>query len=342
MKRWQWGLWTGAIAAIGGLVYGWGNGLFFPCGSIDRFVRLSHCAVIGHWDETVVEAVVSGGDGGLTVVTRSAVEGSEEQQNFVDVSLAGEQSDPRPIASTLPDAAWMHAVSAPDGNTMLASIWEEGVWLIDQQTGNRVTRFEGAYGLGPFGFAPNGDVLIDNGAAGSFDRPVEPTALRFKPDGTAQGEVEGGEAWGIYTNGISSAATADGALMLQHEKTNHQTAIVALRVIEPQLATWGGSLMLAPIGGWIDQILPLISVSPDGRFVAASFDSADQWGQINSALAVWELESRTLLTLVPTWRAKWENIVWLGEGRLAASRYNIDWHDSEVALITYQRQRNDP
>ncbi len=51
--------------------------------------------------------------------------------------------------------------------------------------------------------------------------------------------------------------------------------------------------------------------------------------------AIWELESRTLIAVVRTWRAEWENIVWLSGRRLAA---RIDWHDSEVAIITYERQ----
>lgn len=337
MKRW-WSVWVVSIASVGGLVYGWGEGLFFPCGPIDRYLHLSNCAIIGHWDGTVVEALVTSGSNGLTAVNRDAVDGSQAPQYFVDVSLTGNLGAEDPIASTKPDDAWMKAVAAPDGKSILAAIWNEGVWLIDRDTGSRTTRYEGAYSYGPIGFAPDGDVLIDNASPGSFDRPVEPSALRYERDGTGRGEVKGGQAWSIYTDGISSAATADGALMFQHERTNNDTGIVAVRVIEPQFATWGGALLVAPIGGWIDQILPLISVSPDGRFVAASFDSTDEWGQINSALAIWEVESRDLITLVPTWRAEWENIVWLTEGRLAASRYNIDWHGSDVAIITYERQ----
>jgi hypothetical protein len=339
MRAWRWGAWIGGVAALGGLVYGWGNGLFFPCGSIDRYLRLSNCAVIGHWDETMVEALVAAGDAGFTIVTRQPGNDAQDPQHFIDLALDGTQSALRQIAATAPADAWMQAMPSPDGKSILASIWEQGVWLIDRETGERQVRYEGQYSLGPFGFDANGDVLIDNGSAGSFDRPVEPTVLRFAADGTAKGEVKGGAAWRIYTTGISSAATADGALMFQHERTRHDTNIVALRAIEPAFATWGGSLLVAPIGGWIDQILPLISVSPDGKYVAASFDNPDEWGQVNSALAVWELETRELLTLVPTWRAEWENIVWLPDGQLAASRFNIDWNDSEVAVIRYLRQR---
>ena len=337
MRRSRLALITISVAAIGGLIYGWGNGIFFPCGSVDRYLHLSNCSVIDHLDETVVEALVRSEEDGLTVVARDADASSQSAQRFLDISISGEVLSERTIASTKPDDAWMHAVPSADGKSILAAIWKRGVWLIDRQSGERLVQYEGAYSLGPFGYAPNGDVLIDNSSAGSYDRPVEPTVLRFSPGGALKGELKSGEAWGIYTTGISSAATSDGALMVQHEHTDEDSGIVALRQIEPQFATWGGSLMLAPIGGWQAQMLPRIFISPDNRFVAASFDSADEWGQINSALAVWALESRELLALVPTWRAEWENVVWLGNGRLAASRYNIDWHDSEVAIITYDR-----
>lgn len=62
MKNWRWTLWLVSIASVGGLVHGWGNGLFFPCGPIDRYLHLCDCSVIGRFEGTVVEASVTSGD----------------------------------------------------------------------------------------------------------------------------------------------------------------------------------------------------------------------------------------------------------------------------------------
>lgn len=336
MRLWRSGLVVVGILGAGALVYGWGQGLFFPCGSIDRYLRMSNCAVIARWDDTMVEALV-GADGALLVANRAVDKTSGKPQVFIDLALDGTQSQPRALADIAPDAPWLDAEISPDGKSVLASILEDGLVLLDRETGNQLASYEGNYGTDRFAFAANGDVLVGDRRGIGFDGPIEPIALRYAPDGRAQGNAATAEAWPVFTSGIGAATTADGALMVQHESTLKETQTVALRVVEPALSAYAGQLMLAPIGGYLDQVFPRISVRSDGKYVAASFDSADGWGQIRSALVIWDLETRKLITMVPTWRAGWENMVWLADGRLAASRYNIDWLDSEVVVISYEK-----
>ncbi|HEY8358901.1 MAG TPA: hypothetical protein VIL30_15700 [Ramlibacter sp.] len=285
---------------------------------------------------TVVEAVVGSADGSLLAVLRDAAEQPVDPQRLVDVSTDGTVGNQRVLIDVPPDASWFAAKLAPDGRSILASIRDQPALLLDRLSGKRLVSYLGANGLRGLGFAENGDVLLSDGL-GSFDRPLPQPALRFGLDGVRKGEATAKETVPIFTDGIAAALTPDGKLMVQHEETLNETGVVALRVIEPEFASWAGSLMLAPVSGWMDQILPRLWVSPDSKFVAASFDSSDQWGKINSALIVWELETKQLVNLTPTWRAIWGNVVWLPNGRLAASRYNIDWHDSEVAIIAYNR-----
>lgn len=314
-------------------IYSWGQGYFYPCGPLDRFFQLSNCTVIAHWSHTIVEAVGWDSDEKLTGVLRSSEDSPSTPQRLVSVTQGGGVSEPTTL-QTDTDRSWASIRLSPDGTALLASFNQDIVRLFDRETGQEIAAFDGTYGADKIGFTSDGKVLVATDS-GSFDRPVSQSALRFNIDGSANGKVEGAAALPVNAGGIASALTPDGMLMVQHEKTLKDTGIVALRVIEPQFASWAGSLMIAPITGWMDQILPRIWISPDSRYVAASFDSSEEWGKVNSALAVWELESRNLVTLVPTWRAHWENVVWLPGGRLAASRYNIDWHDSQIAIISY-------
>jgi hypothetical protein len=330
------------VAAIGGLVYGWGTGLFFPCGPLDRFINTSNCRILAHWENTEIEAVLTRAeDTSIDVVLRGPGREPTAPQQLVEIAVSGGATGQSiTLADVPPSIDWIGAKADSQGRTVLASFYQERVWLLERATGRRLAIFDGKYNVGRFGFSRDEQHVLIDTEYGSFDRPVALTASKYQMNGTLVGEVTGEETWPIYQTGISSALTVDGKFMVQHEMTRADTNVVALRLVDTPYLDWAGKLMLANVGAWLSQMLPYVFISPDGRHVAASFDSSDEWGQTNSALVVWEIETQKVATIVPTWRAPWKDVVWLGDGLLAASRLHYQIGSSDLALIRYERSTN--
>jgi hypothetical protein len=209
--------------------------------------------------------------------------------------------------------------------------------VIDRSSGAELGGMQ-LFGPSFVGFDADSRLLIDLGV-GSFERPASGVAQVYDLAGTQVGEVSGAAAAPIFGNGIAAAMSADGLRIAQHVETRGDSGVVAVRIADTEFASWAGQLLVAPLRAWRlgGQQLPELSFSPDGRYLAASFDAPREWGAENSALVIWRIDDRAMVARVPSWNAEWRHIVWLpDQPAVAATRFSLDTRTSDVAAISFR------
>lgn len=326
-----------ALVIVGLGIYGWGIGLLYPCGPITNLVGSAGCRVIVSFPATQLQMLELTPDGTLLTVRRGDGRDPVEPQRLVEIDLDGRTVGEIALPSIEPKLSWGPTALSADGRMLALTSVDKRTTVLDRSTGAELGGVD-LYGVTYVGFDSEDRLLLDMGF-GSFERPPANVAQVYQLDGEQVGEVTGAAAAPIFTNAIAAVSTADGVLMAQHLETLKDTGIVAVRIIENQFASWAGQLLVAPLGSWRlgGQQLPELSFSPDGKYLAASFDAPDEWGSENSALIVWRIADRQVVARVPTWRAEWRNISWLpGRPAVAAQRFNLDTRVSDVAVITYR------
>lgn len=326
-----------ALLVAGLAVYGWGIGVFYPCGPITNLTGSATCRVIASYPATQLQMLELTPDGTLLTVRRGDGREPSEPQRLVEIDLDDRMVGETPLPSIEPKLSWGPTALSADGKLLALTSIDKRATVLDRSTGVELGGVD-LFGVTYVGFDAENRLLLNMGFR-SFERPPENVAQVYQLDGTQVGEVTGAAAAPIFTNAISAVSTADGVLMAQHLETLKDTGVVAVRIIENQFASWAGQLLVAPLGSWRlgSQQLPELAFSPDGKYLAASFDAPDEWGSENSALIVWRIADREVVARVPTWRAEWRNITWLsGRPAVAVQRFNLDTRVSDVALITYR------
>lgn len=334
MRAFKWLMALVVLGLLGGAVYGWGIGWFLPCGPVDRVIPVSQCRILASFENTQLEALLLDGNEGLLVVTRGDGAAQTVPQQLVAISSTDGSIGPTtPLRDIPPEAAWLNASLSADGTRIGVSLLDHPAMVISRDAGEKLLELP-LYSVAAIAFGSGGDMLIDRGL-GSSERPPEALAQVFSADGTPLPDAHGEPATALFSSGISAALSPDGTMMAQHVETREDTGIVALRLADAAFPAWSGRLLTAPLGGWLDQILPRVWFSPDSKFLAAAFDSAPVWGRDTSALMIWDTDSRTLVQRVPTHSADWDSLVWLEGRRVAATRFNIVTRRGEIAVIRY-------
>lgn len=329
------GLATIIIAA--GAIYGWGVGIFYPCGPLDRFTRTSDCRILTSFDAAQLQALLELPDGNLLTVARQDGPEPTAPQRLLEVGLAGGAVlSETPIAGVPPGASWMNAALSPAGTQLAATMLDRQSAIIDRASGQVTAQFP-LYSAGLVGFDGEDRVLIDRGEISSEHPPDIAAQVFSTRDGSELGQLTDGAAKLIYTKGVSQAFSPDGALLAQHVETPGQSGIVAVRLADAAFQSWSGQLLTAPLGAWSQQLLPWLWFSPDGRYVAASFDGAAVWGKDTSALMIWDVQSLELVRRLPTRSGEIENLVWLDDGRVAVTRFDLVARRGEILAVPVGR-----
>jgi hypothetical protein len=325
------------LGAAGLAVFAWGQGAFYPCGPIDTLLRGSSCRVIASFPATQLQMLATLPDG--TLLTAARADGPEPTapQRLIELDTDGRNLGEAALPAVPPAISWLNAAVSPDGKLLAVSSLDLPTTVIDRSSGASLGGVQ-LFGPSFVGFDGSGYLLLDRGI-GSFERPVSGVAQVYDLAGTQTGEISGAAAAPIFVNGIASAMSADGTRIAQHVETRGDSGIVAVRIADAAFASWSGQLLVAPLQAWRlgGQQLPELSFSPDGRYLAASFDAPREWGKENSALIVWRIDDRAMIARVPSWNAEWRHIVWLADRpAIAATRFNLDTRAGEVALISYR------
>lgn len=333
-------IWTGlvAIIAAAGAIYGWGIGFFYPCGPVDRIVRTSDCRIVTTFDASQLQALLKLPNGNLLTVARQDGPDPTELQRLLELDPeTGAILSETAITGLPPGASWMNAAVSPAGAQLAATMLDQQTAVIDRASGQVTTQFP-PYSVGLVGFDGEDRVLIDRGEISSEHPPDIAAQVFSARDGSALGQLTDGAAKLIYTGGVSQAFSPDGTLLAQHVETRGDSGVVALRLADAAFQSWSGQLLTAPLGAWRMQLLPWIWFSPDGRYVAASFDGASVWGKDTSALLIWDVQSLDLIQRLPTRSGEIENLVWLDNDRVAMTRFDLGSRRGEILTLPVGRR----
>ncbi|WP_375450303.1 hypothetical protein [uncultured Devosia sp.] len=326
------------LLIAGGTIYGWGIGLFYPCGPLDGVLKLSRCTVVARYEATRIEAMLAGPEGHVLSVLRGDGPEPGVRQLLVQTDLADGSTGNTVELVDIPNAAsWMSAALSPDGTLLAASLFDGRPIVIDRASGRTRVTIEPFYNVAMVGFLDDTRVMIDRGNTSSGRPPAMAAMVYSATDGTRLADISGSPTLPLYRQGLANAVSPDGKVLVQHEETLADSGVIALRIADSAFADWANPLAVAPLGAWglSEHIWPEVWISPEGAYVAASFDGARSWGEDTSALLIWEVASRKLVQRIPTNQASWDLLVWLPDRRVAAARFNLDSRRSEIAVIDY-------
>jgi hypothetical protein len=323
------------VLALGGVVYGWGNGLFYPCGPLDRILSMSQCRVLVGFDATQPQALLLLPNGNLLTVLRGDGEKPAKPMQLTEVALADGSVASQVPADVPADGSWMNVALSPSGKLIAASLLDEPATVIDRASGKTLAKAE-LYSAANIGFDGEDRLLLDPGQI-SPEHPPEPVAQVFSAsDGSAQGRLTGGAATQIFSQGVSQAISPDGKYLAQHVETESDSGVVAIRLADMAFPAWSGMLLTAPLDTWQRHLLPSLWFSPDGKYLAAAFDDPNLWGKDTNALLIWDVEQHRLVQRVPTHDADWDSLVWLPDRHaVAVTHFDLNSRRGEIAVIDY-------
>lgn len=327
------------IAAVGGVIYGWGIGLFYPCGPVDKVFSSGACRILVSQPDAQFETLLQAQDGLLLTVIRQDGMEPTRPQRLAEINAAdGRVISETALADMPPNASWINAALSPDGSRIAGSSLNERIAVIERSSGALIRRLEPFYNVAHVGFVDDDTIMIDRGNVSS-ERPPALAAQTFAVgDGGQIGDISGEATWPLYQRGLAMALSPDGALLAQHAETRGDAGVVAIRLADAKFIDWAGQLLVAPLGasGLSSQIWPRLWFSPDSKYLAAAFDGAPAWGKETAALLIWDVSQRKLVQSIPTYHADWDELVWLeGRQEVAVTRFNRDTRTAEIAVIKY-------
>lgn len=78
-----------------------------------------------------------------------------------------------------------------------------------------------------------------------------------------------------------------------------------------------------------------LAFSPDGRYLAATFDCNAGWGQEGSALVLWSTETGAISHRIPT-RHDWGKMLWTDQATLMLTRYDAQTRRAGLFRVSLQ------
>jgi len=338
MRRWQ--RVTAVVlaaAAIGSGVYAWGEGALRPCGVLDRVVHASACRRLAVFDDQDLTRMIAAPDGALLTVSRQPGQGPTRPQELLRIDPQTGLVRSRVALAQLPPAAsWMGAAVSPSGRWLAGLFLDGPLQVVDTGTGAvRATLRRGAARLA---FVTEDALALDPGVT-FWGVPDMAPVVSIDDNGDLPARPVADVA-SLAARGISVAQSPDGSVLAEHVETRGDSGVIAIRLADAAdrgrsnlLLT--GALDVPTFVPGLQQLLPELVFSPDGKRLAASFGMSDRWGHDTTALFVWEVEEGRLLQRVAS-RETFRNLVWSADSRsLVATRYTPDsWTEPVKTGVT--------
>ena len=315
-----------SAAAIGGGVYAWGEGALRPCGLLDRIVQASACRRLAVFDDQDLIRMIAAPDGTLLAVSRQPGREPQRPQELLRIDPQTGQVRSRVALSQVPPgASWRAAAVSPSGRWIAGLFFDSPIQVVD--TGTGATRSSLRRGAARLAFVSEDALALDPGVT-FWGVPDTAPVISVADDGDLPARPVA-EVPDLFAAGVSAAQSPDGAVLAEHVETRGDSGVVAIRLADAadrarSSLILTGALDVPTFVPGLQQLLPELAFSPDGRRLAASFGMSDRWGHDTTALFVWEVDGGRLLRRVAS-RETFRNLVWSADSRsLAATRYTPD------------------
>lgn len=315
-----------AAAAIGGGIYAWGEGAFRPCGLLDRVVHASACRRLAVFDDQDLTQMIAAADGTLLAVSRQPGQEPQRPQELLRIDpQTGQVRSRVALAEVPPGARWKAAAISPSGRWVAGLLFKGPLQVIDAGTG--ATRASLRRGGTDLVFVSD-DTLALNPGLTFWDVPDLATVVSVADDGDLPARPMA-EVPGLFGQGVQTARSPDGAVRAEHVETRGDSGVVGIRLsnaadLSHSTLLLTGALDVPNFVPGLQQLLPQLTFSPDGRRLAASFGMSDRWGHDTTGLFVWEVDYGRLLRRIAS-RETFRNLVWSADSRsLTVTRYTPD------------------
>lgn len=326
---------------IGGAVYFWGEGAFWPCEPAGRLLNGGSCTHLIRGDVGGAAKLPNGN----LLVALGDVEGERGNAvRLVEVPATGgaplnetvlgpnaEKTQPLDLAVS-PDGQQIALLQRFDNTPRMTqlSVHDHEGKVIAEDLGGGTAYYMGFDESGRLLRSPSallGDVF-DTSTAEAFDLSVSQVPQPVNRDDLAS----------ILTKGITLAYNPDGTMFAQALDHLHDTPFVGLRFGTVGLEERPGMLLGASIRSGCNYSFSDLAFSPDGTRIAATFDCPDDWGQVSSTIEVWEPAEGEHVLTVPVINGFSEPF-WYDDSTIIATRYNYAYGATDLFSIKVPEPR---
>ncbi|KQT49655.1 hypothetical protein ASG47_04895 [Devosia sp. Leaf420] len=322
-----------AIAAVGGGIYAWGAGWFWPCETLGLMFNNGACQKVAHFDARNIGPFGLLPNGNILVASLPGEDNSSDPLALVEIDAkSGEAIHSTLVNDLQPEASVTNMAVSPDGQTVALSFIHNKTHVISRDGGTilrTVDRWFPRY----LSFDKSGWLLTDMG--------TDPTGL---PDPNhAEGwpiasnnedpvPANVADTAGLYSHGIETALSPDGRTYAQKIDQLRDSAVTGIRIGSVDDPAYAGTLYGLTLRDGCTYASSQISFSPFGKQVAAEFSCPERWGKTASALAVWDYETGKTLLILPT-IDYFSSIVWESADTILTDRYNFGPETNDILRI---------
>ena len=308
---------------IGGAIYFWGEGAFWPCEPAGRLLNGGACTHLITGDIGGAERLPNGN----LLVSLGAPEGdSSNAITLAEIPAMGGAVISETVLRANPvETHPLDLAVSPDGEQIaVVQAFGEGrrqyqVSVFDRQGAVLVEDL--GWLPGYMAFDADGRLLLHPGALlGEAVNPGYAEAYDLATSTVPQ-VANWNELGALFQKGTTLAYSPDGTVFAQVLDHVESTPFVGLRVGTVGYEDQPGVLLGASIRRGCNYSFSDIAFSPDGKRIAAVFDCPDDWGQVSSTLEVWDWSAGRHELSLPVVNGFSEPF-WYDNTAIVAKRYN--------------------
>lgn len=322
-----------AVAALGGAgTYAWGAGWFWPCEDWGLPFANGQCERVARFEDRNIGSFGILPNGNLLVAT--GAEGLDPQTPMslaeVDRATGAVLSDTSLTAMSLEARAARMAITA-DGSQVAFSMLDEKTTVVDR-SGKIVSTFN-RWIPSYLDFDDKGWLWLDMGHnIGGVPDPDAAQGWNIADPGDEPVPANIADWAALYQSGVNTALSPDGTVYAQKIDQAYDSAVTGIRVGYVGSEEEPGLLLGVNLRADCSYASSEISFSPFGTQVAAEFGCPERWGQISTALAVWDYDKRKTLLVLPG-IDEVRTLRWEDANTILAQRYNFGPETSDILRI---------
>lgn len=324
-----------AVLLVGGVIYYWGIGGFWPCEPLPRLFGSDQCRLVQRLEGRSLQDYARLEDGTMLGITRAHGIDPTAPLELVEFDLAsGQMQSQLPLTDIPSKSSFSAMLVNHDASRILIGGTSGPALLLDRQGKVLSEHRWNVIGNAAF-YGTEGQVLIDPGINRRGIPDVDNTLVR---------DINQSDRWalpflgpfpeGFFSRSVGTVLTPDGTVYARDMDTNTDSGLAAIAVgnVSGLGALAPGHMVGTTLRPGCSYNISRMSFSPDGDRLAAAFSCSNPWGTESTALLVWDILKKETLARIPSdeW---WDSPYWLDNDTLLASRYSADWQVSELFEI---------